>query len=164
MSVGCSCCDEKPDVGTIVKEAMAQYPDEDKYLLGILKSVQARLGYLSEQAISKIAEEMALPTSSVYGVATFYSLFTVKPKGKHIIRICESAPCYIKGAENIKSALEEELGIAVGETTPDNQFTLEFASCLGVCGVAPAIMIDDIVYGNLTREKVASILQEYRSK
>lgn len=161
MGAVCYCCESKPNAKSIVKEVLLGYP-EDKYLLGILKDVQTRLGYLSDQAIIEVARETELPASKVYGVATFYSLFSTKPKGEHVIRICESAPCYINGSRDILDVLEDELGISVGETTLDNKFTLEAVSCLGVCGVAPAMMIDDTVYGNLTRERIVEIISEYR--
>ena len=103
-----------------------------------------------------------MPLSKVYGVATFYTLFSTKPKGKHIIRICENAPCHVLGATAVIEAFEEELGISMGGTTHDGEFTLEHTSCLGVCGVAPTVMIDDTVYGNLTPERVPLILREYR--
>lgn len=157
------CCEGKPDVSTVVKDVLQGYPG-DKYLLGILKDVQARLGWLSDEAITEVARELGLPSSKVYGVATFYSLFNTEPKGEHIIRVCESAPCYIKGAQNVVDILQDELGISVGETTEDKKFTLEAVSCLGVCGVAPAMMIDDTVYGNLTRERIVEIIEEYRGE
>jgi NADH-quinone oxidoreductase E subunit len=157
------CCKDESDAKSVVKEVISGYP-EDKNLLGILKEVQARLGYLSDQTIIEVAKEVGLPASKVYGVATFYSLFTTEPKGDHIIRVCESAPCYILGSRDVLLVLEDELGISVGETTPDKKFTLEAVSCLGVCGVAPAMMIDDAVYGNLTREKICEIIAEYRMK
>jgi NADH:ubiquinone oxidoreductase subunit E len=95
-------------------------------------------------------------------VATFYSLLYTKPKGKYTVRVCESAPCHVQGAQEVVDTLVRELGVSFGETTPDGLFTLEKVSCLGVCGVAPAVMIDDRVYGNLTPETVAAVLQEYR--
>jgi NADH-quinone oxidoreductase E subunit len=163
MGTACCCCESKPDVNAIVREVLKGYPDE-KYLLGILKDVQVRLGYLSDEAIVEVARETGSPSSKVYGVATFYSLFSTKPKGEHIIRVCESAPCYIKGSRDILHALEDELGISVGETTLDKKFTLEAVSCLGVCGVAPAMMIDDTVYGNLTRERIVEIIKGYKNE
>jgi NADH-quinone oxidoreductase E subunit len=161
VSMECCCCENKSQVEDVVKEVLQGYP-EDKYVLGILKDVQARLGYLSDQAIIEVARQLDLPASKVYGVATFYSLFYTEAKGEHIIRVCGSAPCYIKGADNILSILQQELGISVGETTEDNKFTLEAVSCLGVCGVAPAMMIDDTVFGNLTSDRVVEIITEYR--
>ncbi len=102
--------------------------------------------------------------SQVYSVATFYSMFSVKPRGKHIIRVCVSPPCHISGENDIVKILEEELGIKEGETTPDGVFTLECTSCLGVCDIAPAMMIDDEIYGNLNRERIKAILSEIRSR
>ena len=100
---------------------------------------------------------MNIPLSRVYGVATFYSMFSVRPRGKYIIRICERLPCHIVGAREVIQAFEEALGIRVGETTENGKSTLEYTSCLGVCGVAPAVMINDRVYGNLTPAKVEEI-------
>ena len=128
----------------------------------MLHAVQKETGYLCDEVLTQVADKLNLPLSKVYGVATFYSLFTVKPKGKHIIRVCESAPCHIVGAQEVYRALEENLGIKAGENSPDGLFTLEFASCLGVCGVAPAIMINEDVYGNLTPEMIPGILAKYR--
>ncbi|MEW6229272.1 MAG: NADH-quinone oxidoreductase subunit NuoE [Bacillota bacterium] len=131
-------------------------------LVTILHDVQKEAGYLSEETLAEIASGLDIPVSKVYGVATFYTLFSVKPKGEYIIRVCENAPCHVLGAKAIVGALEKELGISMGNTTPDGKFTLEYTSCLGVCGVAPAIMINDAVYGNLTPERVPVILKEYK--
>lgn len=131
-------------------------------LVAVLHDVQRAAGHLSEEALAEIASGLDIPISKVYGVTTFYTLFSVKPKGEHIIRVCENAPCHVLGAKAIVGALERELGISMGNTTPDGKFTLEYTSCLGVCGVAPAIMIDDAVYGNLTLERVPMILKEYK--
>ncbi len=131
-------------------------------LLPILQETQRAYGYLSEQAMQQVAEALGIPLSKVFGVATFYSLFATAPKGRHVVRLCESAPCHLRGAEEICAALEEELGVAPGQTTADGLFTLEYTSCLGVCGVAPAIMIDDVVYGNLTAAKAREIIADYR--
>ncbi len=142
-----------------IDDIIRKHQNRDGALIDVLHDVQALYGYLPEQAMKRIAEGLSLPLSKVYGVATFYSLFTLEPKGQYVIRLCESAPCHIRGAVQVLSAIEEELKIKPGETTPDSKFTLEFTSCLGVCGVAPAIMINDQVYGNLTPEKVKEILR-----
>ena len=131
-------------------------------LIPILQETQRAYGYLSEQAMQQVAETLGVTVGKVFGVATFYSLFATAPKGKHIIRLCESAPCHIRGAEEICTALEEELGVSPGQTTADGLFTLEYTSCLGVCGVAPAMMVDEVVYGNLTVAKVREIIGDYR--
>ncbi len=131
-------------------------------LLSILKELQKDQGYLTEEVLKEVAKELGLSPARVYGVATFYSLFSVTPKGKYIIRVCESAPCYINGTMNILEMLQDELKVDVGETTLDGLFTLELTSCLGVCGVAPAIMVNEEVYGNLDREKLSHLLSRCR--
>ncbi|NLY91387.1 MAG: NADH-quinone oxidoreductase subunit NuoE [Firmicutes bacterium] len=139
----------------------------DKYkkspgsLLEILREAQAINGYLSREILQLIAEEVGVPESKVYGVATFYSLFKTAPTGRYIIRICESAPCHIRGAQDVLAAIEKTLAIKPGETTPDGKFTLEFTSCLGLCGVAPAMMINDQVFGNLTGDRVREIINSF---
>lgn len=152
-----SCEEDVREISKIIQER-----GEKEGLIAVLHAIQRKKGYLSEEALILVARGMKLPLSKVYGVATFYSLFSTKPKGENVIRLCESAPCYVKGGEDISEILREELGIGPGGTTPDRKFTLEFVSCLGICGVAPAMMINDTVYGNLTRERVKEILKGYR--
>lgn len=131
-------------------------------LLQILHDIQDASGdnSLHEEALRELSRLMKIPVSEIVGTASFYSLFSLTPRGRHIIRLCESPPCYIMGEENILAAIQRKLGIGIGETTPDRRFTLETTSCLGTCGVAPVMMIGDTVYGNLTEEKVARILDE----
>lgn len=156
-------CSSTPNNGLIaeVNEILCKHKNREGALIDVLHEIQELFGYLPEQAMKQVAEGLSLPLSKVYGVATFYSLFTLEPKGKYVIRLCESAPCHIRGAGEVLSAIEEELNIKPGETTQDGKFTLEFTSCLGVCGVAPAIMIGDQVYGNLTPEKVKEVLRSF---
>lgn len=145
-----------------VDKIVAKHAGREGALLPTLREVQGFLGYLPQEALERVALGLGLSLSRVYGVATFYSLFYTKPKGQYVIRVCESAPCHVKGAQEVIDALVRELGISFGETTPDGRFTLETVSCLGVCGVAPAVMVNDRVYGNLTPETVVAVLQEYR--
>ncbi|NLK09044.1 MAG: NADH-quinone oxidoreductase subunit NuoE [Firmicutes bacterium] len=142
-------------------QIVSQNGAKEEALLQILHDIQADDNSLSEAELLQVARALDIPLSRVYGVATFYSLYSVQPRGKFIIRICESAPCHIVGARAVISAFEEALGIKMGETTTDGKFTLEATSCLGVCGVAPAVMINDEVYGNLTPDKVVEVLAEY---
>lgn len=144
-----------------VIQIVSQNGAKEEALLQILHDIQADDNSLSEAELLQVARALDIPLSRVYGVATFYSLYSVQPRGKFIIRICESAPCHIVGARAVISAFEEALGIKMGETTTDGKFTLEATSCLGVCGVAPAVMINDEVYGNLTPDKVVEVLAEY---
>lgn len=131
-------------------------------LLPTLHAVQAKVRWLSPAVLEVVAAELGLPLSKVYGTATFYTLFNTEPKGKHIIRVCESAPCHVNDAEQIIDELTTLLGIQPGQTTADGVFTLERAACLGVCGVAPAMMVNDNVHGNLKPGDLARILSDYR--
>lgn len=130
-------------------------------LIQILHDIQDATADSSLHAddLDELAGIMDIPVADIVSTASFYTLFSLTPRGRHIIRLCESPPCYIMGEENILAAIKDELGIDIGETTEDGAFTLETTSCLGACGVAPVMMIDDDVYGNLTEEKVTGILQ-----
>ncbi|MDH7481084.1 MAG: NADH-quinone oxidoreductase subunit NuoE [Armatimonadota bacterium] len=147
-----------------VKSIVAKHDAFRGNLLPILHEVQAKYGYLPESALEIIADELCIPVSEVYGTATFYTLFSIIPKGTHVIKVCNSAPCHIGGSKAILSAIKDELDIEPGEMTEDGHFSLELTSCLGVCGVGPVIMIDDDIYGNLTPEKIPEILARYRQE
>lgn len=151
------------DIGLArLEEILSRHKRDAGNLIPILQETQRAYGYLSQEAMQRIADFAGVPLGKVYGVATFYTLFATSPKGRHVIRVCESAPCHVRGAEEIFASLEAELGIAPGETTRDGLFTLEYTSCLGVCGVAPAMMIDETVYGNLTPARIKEIIADYR--
>ncbi|MBW2038597.1 MAG: NADH-quinone oxidoreductase subunit NuoE [Deltaproteobacteria bacterium] len=146
-----------------IEEIIQRYRGVSGGLMPALHELQGLCGnYLPEEAVKRLAEGLNVSFSQAYGVATFYTMFSVAPRGKNIIRVCESPPCHLMGAESIIEIVEDELGVRVGETTPDGRFTLELTSCIGVCGVAPAIMINEEVYGNLTRDKIPEILKKYR--
>lgn len=140
------------------------YSNEPGNLLPILRDVQKETKYLSDDVLIRIADNLDIPLSQVYGVATFYSLFTVKPKGKYIVRVCEDAPCHVLDAPKIYEALQECLGISAGQTTQDGLFSLEFTSCLGLCGVAPVIMVNEEVYGKVTPDIIPAILAKYKGR
>ena len=143
-----------------VSEIVERYGNNRENLLQILHDLQDSSGdnSLHLDTLEELAKAMNIPVSDIAGTLSFYTMFSTKPRGRHIIRLCDSPPCYIMGSENILDALQKKLGVKLGETTPDRNFTLETSSCLGTCGVAPAMMIDDIVYGNLTKEKVSQII------
>ena len=133
-------------------------------LLPCLHAVCERCGYLSEETISFLAQELNLPRVEVYSVASFYSMFNLEETGKYLIRVCVSLPCYLRGSKEILELLKDELGIESGHTTPDKKFTLEAVSCLGTCDQAPAMMINKKVYGNLNPQKVKDIIQQYKNE
>jgi NADH-quinone oxidoreductase subunit E len=118
--------------------------------------------YVAEEDIKLCADYLNLPYSFVHGVATFYTMFSLKPRGRYIIRLCESPPCHLMGSGSLLDYLKEKLEVDVGGTTPDGLFTLELTSCLGVCGVAPALMMNEETIGKLTPEKVDAVLEERR--
>ncbi|MCD6472467.1 NADH-quinone oxidoreductase subunit NuoE [Candidatus Aerophobetes bacterium] len=140
--------------------------DKEKDVIALLSEAQreSKHNYITEEKLKLIAQEAGLSYSEVYGVATFYSLFSLKPRGEYIIRVCDSGPCHLMGSRSIFEVLEEELKIKVGETTPDGKFTLEETSCLGICDEAPAMMINEKVYGNLTPQEIKKILKRLREK
>jgi len=148
----------------VIDQIVQNYQNTKTPLIYILKDVQKEFGFLSEPILTQVANATKLPLSEIYGVATFYSLFTVKPKGKHIVRCCNNAPCHVNGSKEVLEGIKTYLGVDMGETTVDGMFTLEFTSCLGVCAVAPVMMVDDNVYGNLTPEKAIAILKDYKLK
>lgn len=153
-----------PELEKRIDALIAEYKNKEGALLPLLTAIQkaSKRNYLPHAALIKVAEELDIPLSKLYGVATFYSLLSTEPRGKYVIRVCENAPCHVTGAKEVLEAIKAELGIDVNETTECGTFTLETTSCLGVCGVAPVIMINDEVYGNLTPEKVVEVLRGYR--
>lgn len=120
--------------------------------------------YLAKEDIKLCADYLNVPYSYVHSVASFYTMFSLKPRGKNIIRLCESPPCHLMGAQSLLDYLKSSLGVDIGQTTKDGVFTLELTSCLGVCGVAPAMMLNEEMFGNLTPEKIDTILEKRRKE
>ena len=141
-----------------------KYPQSPDHLLGLLHELQDASGThsLAPEDLKAAADHLRLPYSYVYGVASFYTMFSFKPRGRYLVRICQSPPCHLMGATTLTRELMNQLGVKIGQTTEDGLFTLEMTSCLGVCGIAPAMMIDDEVYGNLTPERIAEIIADKR--
>ena len=150
----------------MIQEVCQKYAPRKDNLIQILHEIQDQdpQHYISPEAVDIVAEYLKIPVNHIYGVLTFYTMYSTKPRGKNIIRLCESPPCYIKGSENMLRKMKILLGINVGETTKDGLYTLEFTSCLGVCGNAPVMMINDDVYGDLTEEKVEEIIEKIRGR
>lgn len=131
-------------------------------LIPVLEEAQVVLEYLPVSVQRKIARELNLPLSRVYGVVTFYSFFTMTPRGKHTVRVCLGTACYVRGGKAITESLEKEFGISEGETTADRMFTLESVRCLGACGLGPVVVIDEDVHGRVKPSKVREILSQYK--
>lgn len=156
----CSCVDEKSKK---LQEVIEKYKDTDGALIPILHEAQDIYGYLPLSVQKKIAEGINVPLSEVYGVVTFYAQFSLNPKGKFKISACMGTACYVKGANLVLNKLQEKLGIGVGECTKDGKFSLDACRCIGACGLAPVIMINDDVYGRLTPNDVDDILKKYEN-
>lgn len=143
-----------------ISEIITQHKGKED-LISILNETQERYGYVSEEHMSTIAKALDISMGEVVEVATFYSFLSTEPLGKNIIRVCKSTPCYIKDYIKVIEILEKELGIKVGETTPDRKFTLQLVNCIGACDMAPAMMINHTLYGNLNGERIKKILSEF---
>jgi NADH-quinone oxidoreductase subunit E len=139
-----------------------QYAGESGILIPALQRVQALDGYISRERMLEIHRQSGIPLSQIYGVATFYSQFRLRPVGKYIVRVCHGTACHVSGAKAITKAVEDYLKIETGETTPDRLFTLETVSCLGCCSLAPVIMVNDATWGNLEPAELKKILRRYK--
>ncbi|MCX6150114.1 MAG: NADH-quinone oxidoreductase subunit NuoE [Ignavibacteriales bacterium] len=146
-------------------EIFSHYPPKDKSnLIGLLQEIQTIYGYLPESALQEISEFLGMPVSRIYGVATFYNQFRLKPLGKHVIRICRGTACHVKNSANILFAMETALGVKAGNTTRDKNFTLETVACIGACSIAPVINVDGDYYGRAEVKDIPKILKKYSSE
>ena len=139
----------------------AEYKDKPGALIPVLQMAQAIFGYLPESALRKISLGLNKSYSEVAGVVGFYSFFSTQPRGKHMIRVCLGTACYVRGGKQVLDSLKEKLGIDVGETTADRNFSLDVARCFGACGLAPAIMIDEDVHQRVKAARLQQILDQY---
>jgi len=136
-------------------------PPEAGAVLAALHDITARFGYLPEEQVRQAASELGVPLSQMFSAATFYAAFTFKPCGRHKIQVCEGTACYVKGAATLMAKLRSELGIAPDETTDDRAFTLKRVRCVGSCGLAPVVRVDDDTHGRLTPAALSKILAQY---
>jgi NADH-quinone oxidoreductase subunit E len=130
-------------------------------LIPILNDINQELGYLPLEALDEVSKQIRVPKSQLFSVASFYTMLSTKPRGSHVIKFCESAPCHVVSGRQVWQRLLEELQIKPGETTKDGKWTLVTVSCLGVCGVGPVLMVDDDIYGNITPGQIRGILARY---
>lgn len=144
-----------------IKEICESFGNKRSELINILHKTQEHFGYLPESVQLEIALNLNMPLAKIYGVVSFYSFFTMTPKGKYPISVCLGTACYVRGAEKIVEALEKELKIKVGQVTEDGKFSLDCLRCIGACGLAPVMMIGEKVHGRLEPEMIADILKEY---
>ncbi|ABO50181.1 NADH dehydrogenase subunit E [Desulforamulus reducens MI-1] len=151
----CNCNQSKLDA------LFAQYKGNPNGLIVVMAAIQESQGYLPKDLLVRTAEELGVPLSDVYGVATFYAAFSLRPRGRHSVNLCLGTACYVKGAPEVQSMLEKEMGIKAGNTTEDRRFSLDLVRCLGACGIAPVLTVNGEVYPRMTAEKVTEVLSKY---
>jgi NADP-reducing hydrogenase subunit HndA len=144
-----------------IKEISKSFENKGDELINVLHKVQGTFGYLPAEVQEIVAQELNIPVAKVYGVVTFYSFFTMLPKGKYPVSICTGTACYVRGAEKVLEEFKKELKIQVGETTADGKFSISCLRCVGACGLAPVIMIGSKTYGRVAPDMVKDILGEY---
>lgn len=157
----CSCAHSETALLERIAELTEEYKGKEGSLIQVLHMAQGIYGYLPLEVQEVIADGLDIPLAEVSGVVTFYSFFATQPRGKHTIRVCLGTACYVRGGKKIVERLREILGVEIGETTKDRIFTFEVARCIGSCGLAPAMSIDDQVYKQVNPDKLEQILQRY---
>ncbi|ERI92015.1 NADH-quinone oxidoreductase, E subunit [Clostridiales bacterium oral taxon 876 str. F0540] len=145
-----------------LEEFIKELPDKKGALIEVLHKAQHIFGYLPEEVQQFVAEKLDVPASKVYGVVSFYSYFTTTPRGEYVVNVCMGTACFVRGAANVLAEFEKQIGVKVGQTTPDGKFTVEVLRCVGACGLAPVVTINDRVYGHVTPNDVKKILAEYQ--
>jgi NADH:ubiquinone oxidoreductase subunit E len=146
-----------PELESIIE----QHKGKPNELIMVLHKTQNLFGYLPQKAQEMISEGLGVPLSEIFGVITFYSFFSTVPKGKHGIKVCLGTACYVRGSQQTLAKVSERLGIGVGETTEDRRYSLDVVRCIGACGLAPAMLVDDDVYGRVKTTKIMEILDQY---
>ncbi len=147
-----------------IKEICKSFNNEQGELINVLHKTQEHFGYLPAEIQEVVAQELEMSVAKVYGVVTFYSFFTMLPKGKFPISICTGTACYVRGADNVLQEFKRQLEIEVGETTDDGKYSLSCLRCVGACGLAPVVLVGDKTYGRVSPEGVKEILAEYQDK
>ena len=145
-----------------ITEIVERYKNEETPLMMILEAIQSEYGYIPLEVQELVSSLMNIPVAEIYGVVTFYSFFSLTPKGKYVIGVCLGTACYVKGSQLVMDKFSEILGIKPGETTEDGLFTLDALRCIGACGIAPAISINGKVYPKMSVDKVQAVIDEYR--
>lgn len=145
-----------------IQAILQAYPPEQRFSLAMLQDMQHKFNYIPREGMEALAAYLGCPLSSLYAMATFYKALSLKPKGRHIIKLCDGTACHIRGSVNLAGGITRLLGIGAGETTEDGLFSLELVNCLGSCALAPVMVVDGTYYGRVTLEKLPKILDQYR--
>jgi len=159
----CQCCDAelKTKEALELEKVFAEYRGKKGALIPVLQKAQDIYGYLPIEVLKDISRSLQIPVSKIYGVVTFYAQFHLKPRGRNIIRVCLGTACHVRGGSKISEAVTKAVGIKDGETTEDLRYTFESVACLGACGLAPVMMVNDETHGRLTPDMVKGLLEKY---
>jgi NADH-quinone oxidoreductase subunit E len=149
------------DNETVVADILGQFDERRENLLALLQEIQAKFYYLPEGTLRRVARKLQVPLSDVYQVATFYHCFSLKPRGKHLVQVCQGTACHVRGSERIMERVQEQTGAGLSGTSPDGQFTVESVRCLGCCGLAPVLRVDKDTYAHLEIGKIRNVLRKY---
>ena len=147
---------------TKVDEIINKYHSNDSWLVMILQDIQEKYNFLPVAALKRIAENLNIPLSRVYNVATFYSSFSLTERGKHLIKVCDGTACHLRNSGNIRDGITRQLNIEEGQTTADKRYTLEIVACLGACALAPVMAVNSDYHGQMTPEKIKETLEQYK--
>ena len=159
----CKNCMEEKTVKEL-EQILSKYTNDKSNLIQILNEVQEKFGYVPTIVQEEIAKYLGIEVAEVYGVVTFYSRFTLKPKGKYAISVCMGTACFVKGGEQILERVKQKLGIEEGQTTEDGKFSIDATRCIGACGLAPVFTVNEEVYGKATPQKVDEVIKEYQNR
>jgi len=154
---------ERTKISKEVDEIVSRYEEQIIGSVGILQDIQKLYNYLPKEALVHMAKRLDVPLSQVYGLATFYKAFSLRPRGKHLISVCMGTACHVRGAPRIADEIQRRLNIKVGQTTEDNKFTFELVNCLGCCAIGPVMVIDGKYYEHMIVRKIDPILQKYKT-
>jgi len=141
---------------------IGKYEGKEPAILAILQDIQAKERYLPKEILEQVSQKMHIPLTNIFRIATFYNALSIKPRGRHKVDVCLGTACHVRGGNKIMDKLERDLGMSVGETTKDKQFTLESVRCVGCCSLGPVVVVDGNVFGRLTQDKVPGLLKEFR--
>jgi NADH-quinone oxidoreductase subunit E len=150
---------EAKPAAEVVNNVLAKYQNDASMLVGILQDIQAEINYLPKDCLVMVGEGLSIPLSRVFSVATFFKAFSLKPRGRHSIHVCMGTACHVRGAEKVLDKMETELCLCAGQTSPDMKFTLETVNCVGACALGPVVVVNGEYSGQVTTDKVKSILE-----
>ncbi len=159
---GESAFDYAPLDAVLAEHGLNGHGPDQSALISVLQAAQDAYGYLPKEALTRIAEKLGMPLSAVFGVATFYTQFHLEPRGERIVRICHGTACHVRGANEVTRVIEDELGVSVGTTAEDLSFTVESVACVGCCGLAPVVLVDDQTFGTLDAQSARKLASRFR--